>query len=191
MRIPAETTNDTNSIKSIVSELNQVLDANLISVRFVKDLILNLAIELEHLGTPSGSISTRIKRILQEKITQGKITARWIHNSLPSRYKRAYRTKREVTSLSTIPNNVINAAGITEKSVRGNHHGITEYRVRLRLIPLTNAFNLLTMMGEQHVWFKIQLDNATCDLLCFEPVEGEGTYATQDSKAQAASINSK
>jgi len=54
----------------------------------------------------------------------------------------------------------------------------------LRLIPLINAFNLLTMMGEQHVWFKIQLDNATCDLLCFEPVEGEGTYVTQDSKAQ-------
>jgi hypothetical protein len=47
------------------------------------------------------------------------------------------------------------------------------------------------MMGEQHVWFKIQLDNATRDLLCFEPAEGEGTYATQDSKAQVASINSK
>ena len=191
MRISSEATKDDNSVKTIVSELNQVLDANSISVRFVKDLILNFAIKLEDLGTPSGLISTRIKRILQEKITQGKITARWIHNSLPSRYKRAYRTKREVTSLSTAPFSVIIAAGITEKSVKGNHHGITEYRVRLRLIPLTNAFNLLTMMGEQHVWFKIQLDNATCDLLCFEPAEGEGTYATQDSTAQVASMNSK
>lgn len=80
-----------------------------------------------------------------------------------------------MTSLSTAPPSVINAAGITEKSVKGNQHGTTEYRICLRLIPLTNAFNLLTMMGEQHVWFKIQLDNATCDLLCFEPVEGEGT----------------
>jgi len=184
MRIPAETTNDNDSVKSIVSELNRVLDANSMSVVFVKDLILNLAIKLEHLGTPSESISTRIKRILREKITQGKITARWIHNSLPSKYKRAYRTKREVTSLSTAPPSVINAAGITEKSVKGNQHGTTEYRICLRLIPLINAFNLLTMMGEQHVWFKIQLDNATCDLLCFEPVEGEGTYVTQDSKAQ-------
>jgi hypothetical protein len=120
MRIPAETTNDNDSVKSIVSELNRVLDANSISVVFVKDLILNLAIKLEHLGTPSESISTRIKRILREKITQGKITARWIHNSLPSKYKRAYRTKREVTSLSTAPPSVINAASITEKSARDN-----------------------------------------------------------------------
>lgn len=191
MHIPAETANDNDSMQSIVSELNRVLDANSMSVRFVKDLILNLAIKLQDLGTPSGLISTRIKQILQEKITQGKITARWIHNSLPSNFKSPYRTKREVTSLSTAPLSVINAAGITEKSVKGNHHGITEYRVRLRLISLTNAFNLLTMMGEQHVWFKIQLDNATCDLLCFEPAEGEGTYATQDSKAQVASMNSK
>lgn len=89
-----------------------------------------------------------------------------------------------MTSLLTARPSVINAAGVTEKSVKGNQHGITEYRLCLRLIPLTNAFNLLTLMGEQHVWFKIQLDNATCDLPCFEPVEGEGTYATQDSKAQ-------
>ena len=184
MRISTETTNDNGSVKSIVLELNRVLDANSMSGRFVKDLILNLAIKLEHLGTPIVLISARIKQILREKITQGKITARWIHNSLPSKYKRAYRTKREVTSLSTAPPSVINTAGITEKSVKGNQHGTTEYRICLRLIPLTNAFNLLTMMGEQHVWFEIQLDNATCDLLCFEPVEGEGTYVMQNSKAQ-------
>ena len=117
------------------------------SVVFVKDLIMNLAIKLEHLGTRSELISTGIKQILREKITQGKITARWIHNSLPSKYKRAYRTKREMTSLLTARHSVINAAGVTEKSVKGNQHGITEYRLCLRLIPLTNAFNLLTMMG--------------------------------------------
>ena len=85
MPIPAETTNDNDSVKSIVLELNRVLDANSMSVRFVKDLILNLAIKLEHLGTPSRLISARIKQILREKITQGKITARWpAKNSEPS-----------------------------------------------------------------------------------------------------------
>jgi hypothetical protein len=61
---------------------------------FPKDLILDLAIKLEHLGTTTGLISTGIKRILLEKITQGKITARWIDNSLLSKYKQAFRTKK-------------------------------------------------------------------------------------------------
>ena len=67
MRIPAETTNNTNSIKSIVSELNQVLDANSISVRFVKDLILNLAIELEHLGIPADQLAQGLNGFSKKK----------------------------------------------------------------------------------------------------------------------------
>lgn len=72
MRIPAETTSNNDSVKSIVSELNRVLDANSMSVVFIKDLIMNLAIKLEHLGTPSELISTGIKQILREKITPRK-----------------------------------------------------------------------------------------------------------------------
>jgi hypothetical protein len=146
MLIPVETTNDNDSVKSIVSELNRVLDANSMSVVFDKDLILNLAIKLEHLGTPSGLISTRIKRILREKIIQGKITARWIHNSLPSKYKRPYRTKTEVASLSTAPPSVINAAGINEKSVKGNQQGITEYRM-LASNPLDQRLQFIDYDG--------------------------------------------
>ena len=67
MRIPAETTNDTDSVKSIVSELNQVLDANSISVRFVKDLILNLAIKLEHLGIPADQLAQGLNGFSEKK----------------------------------------------------------------------------------------------------------------------------
>ena len=66
---------------------------------FPKDLIIDLAIKLEHLGTSTGLISTGIKRIPLEKITQGKITARWIDNS-PS-ISRHIGRKREVTTLPT------------------------------------------------------------------------------------------
>jgi hypothetical protein len=45
-------------------------------------------------------VSRKIKEILKDKIREGKITAKWIEDCLPSEYKRKYTTKSEDTSLS-------------------------------------------------------------------------------------------
>ena len=44
-------------------------------------------------------ICTLIKKLLADKVKEGKISARWIEDSLPSEYKRKY-TKSELTSHS-------------------------------------------------------------------------------------------
>ena len=66
-----------------------------------RDLILELARILDESGHCGRRIiSRKIKEMLADKIQEGKITTKWIHDCLPSEYKREY--KREVTSLSDI-----------------------------------------------------------------------------------------
>jgi hypothetical protein len=45
------------------------------------------------------SVSVKVKELLRDKISEGKIKRRWIDESLPSEYKRKY-TKSEDSSLS-------------------------------------------------------------------------------------------
>jgi len=51
-------------------------------------------------GNMGDQVSRKIKEILKDKISEGKITAKWIEDCLPPEYKRKYTTKSEVSSLS-------------------------------------------------------------------------------------------
>src|SRR2546428_13758633 len=69
-----------HDIESIVSELKIVIDQFDSDSRKAKDLILELARILDELGQYERSqISRKIKEILEDKIREGKITAKWIH----------------------------------------------------------------------------------------------------------------
>lgn len=84
-------------VKQSIHELN-------ITFEKLRDLILELAISLDESGKYARDQICRImKQLLQEEIKSGKITARWIEESVPSEYKRKYNTaakKSEPNSLS-------------------------------------------------------------------------------------------
>src|SRR2546427_9873304 len=87
-------------VKSIIAELKEAIDQIDSNFRKAKDLILELARILDESEQCERSqISRKIKEILKDKINEGKITAKWIHECLPSENKREY-DKRELSSLS-------------------------------------------------------------------------------------------
>lgn len=83
----------------VLTDLKLAIDQIDSSFKNASELILELARILDESGQcERRSISRKIKEMLADKIQEGKITAKWIHDCLPSEYKREY--KREVTSLS-------------------------------------------------------------------------------------------
>src|SRR6476661_5810702 len=89
----------TKRLEQIITDLKLAIDQIDSSFKNARDLILELARILDESGEcERRSISRKIKELLADKIQEGKITAKWIHDCLPSEYKREY--KREVTSLS-------------------------------------------------------------------------------------------
>src|SRR5438270_13847965 len=92
---------DSLKVEKLVHNLKATIDLLGLSFSKAKDQILELARMLdESKQCQRNRISIKIKELLQDKINEGKITSKWIHDCLPSDYKREY-TKREVTSLST------------------------------------------------------------------------------------------
>ena len=71
---------------SIVVEFNQLLDDNSANISRAKALVLDLEERLEQLGTPPNTVSISIKRKLQLKIAERKISTRWIHSCLPPKW---------------------------------------------------------------------------------------------------------
>lgn len=92
---------DSLKVEKLVDNLKATIDLLGLSFSKAKDQILELARTLdESKQCQRNRISIKIKQLLQDKINEGKITSKWIHDCLPSEYKREY-SKREVTSLST------------------------------------------------------------------------------------------
>lgn len=92
---------DDQTIKGIIVDLRLVVDQLGKDFMKAKDLIHELARGLdESKQCERAQVSRKIKEILKDKITEGKITAKWIEDSLPQEYKRKYTTKSEDTSLS-------------------------------------------------------------------------------------------
>src|SRR5689334_799837 len=92
---------DDQTIKVIVIDLKLVVDQ--LGSNFVKakELIHELARHLDESKLcERDQVSRKIKEILKDKISEGKITAKWIEDCLPPEYKRKYTTKSEVSSLS-------------------------------------------------------------------------------------------
>ena len=91
---------ETKIIEDIIVELRITIDQ--LDIHFVKakNLILELARELDEAKQCKQSqICRKIKDILEDKIKESKISEKWIEECLPQEYKRKY-TKSEVSSLS-------------------------------------------------------------------------------------------
>ena len=83
-----------------IASLRSLIDQYNLELKKLRELILELARRLnENRVCEEGKISREIKKILKDKIEQGKITEKWIEECLPSEYKRKY-TKSEQSSLS-------------------------------------------------------------------------------------------
>lgn len=82
-----------NTLKSLIDQIQDN------SIR-AKDLILEIARRLDEDGLCKRSlICKEIKKLLIDKIKQGKLTEKWIEECLPADYKRKY-IKSELSSLS-------------------------------------------------------------------------------------------
>jgi hypothetical protein len=87
-------------LPGIIASLRSLIDQYNLELKKLRELILELARRLnENRVCEEGKISREIKKILKDKIEQGKITEKWIEECLPSEYKRKY-TKSEQSSLS-------------------------------------------------------------------------------------------
>jgi hypothetical protein len=81
------------TLKLIIEKLND-------NFTTAQELILELAKYLnEKRLCQADTICLFVKKLLQDKIKEGKITSRWIENCLPNEYKRKY-SKSELTSHS-------------------------------------------------------------------------------------------
>ncbi|MGC1931329.1 MAG: hypothetical protein WA667_20350, partial [Candidatus Nitrosopolaris sp.] len=88
------------NIKSIISTLRIVIDQIGAGFEQARRLILEIAKRLdEGRLCERNHIARTIKKILKDKIEQGKVTEKWIEECLPQEYKRQY-TKSEPSSLS-------------------------------------------------------------------------------------------
>lgn len=86
-------------VKVLVSDLKAAVDVMAVSSETVRDHILEIATQVdERQLCKQDEISRLIKRLLKDKIAEGKITERWIEDCLPKEYKRKY--EKRSTSLS-------------------------------------------------------------------------------------------
>jgi hypothetical protein len=100
---PDMSSSDSKVIDGIIADLRITIDQLAINFNIAKNLILELARRFDETKRCEQSqICRKIKEILQDKINEGKITAKWIEECLPQGYKRRY-TKSEVTSLLKQP----------------------------------------------------------------------------------------
>lgn len=88
------------NIQSIIVMLRVVVDQIDSNFKKARELILEIARQLdEGRLCARNEISITIKKILKEKIKEGKVTEKWIEECLAPEYKRQY-TKSEPSSLS-------------------------------------------------------------------------------------------
>jgi hypothetical protein len=87
-------------IKDIIATLLLTVDRIDSTFKQARDLILELARLLDERGLcERNQISRRIKKILEDKIQEGKITKEWVSECLPEDYKRKYTKSKSKLSL--------------------------------------------------------------------------------------------
>jgi DNA anti-recombination protein RmuC len=92
---------DEQTINGIIINLKLAVDQLSKDFTKAKDLIHELARRLdESKQCERDQVSRKIKKILKDKISEGKITAKWIEDCLSPEYTRKYTPKSEVSSLS-------------------------------------------------------------------------------------------
>jgi len=107
-----------SQVENLVASLKETIDRLDSTFTKAKDQVLELARVLDESKQCERShISRKIKELLDDKIKEGKITSKWIHDCLASEYKREY-TKREVTSLSSETGNAEDVTELSSQSGR-------------------------------------------------------------------------
>src|SRR2546428_13120326 len=101
MKMKDKDQNNTNTsidnLEGVIASLRSLIDRIDSNFREAKDLILELARRLdEERVVKQGQVCRKIKKILEDKISQGKISEKWIEECLPPEYKRKY-TKSELS----------------------------------------------------------------------------------------------
>lgn len=87
------------NIRGIIIDLRSIIDQIDISFKTAKELIQKIASEFDKQRVcKTSQLCRQLKKILEDKIKEGKISVKWIEESLPTKYKRAY-SKSEHTSL--------------------------------------------------------------------------------------------
>jgi hypothetical protein len=100
-------------IRGIIADLRSIIDQIGTNLKSAKELIIELAKRLyEEKICEKCKISSLVKYLLRDKITEGKITARWVEGCLPDDYKRNY-TKCEENSHLEKPGNYKKFLSIT------------------------------------------------------------------------------
>jgi hypothetical protein len=101
-----------SKLHGIISDLRNFIDEyNTKS----QELVIEIAKRLDEKNLCERSkISQLIKKILKDKIQEGKITKKWIEECLPKEYKRKYAIKSEVSSLSKKEVSITNAGQIIQ-----------------------------------------------------------------------------
>ena len=89
-----------------MTDLRDSLNSRIVASNYVKNLVLDIARELQMLHICEKWQSSSVtKKVLDDEINEGLITARWIHEVLPGEFKRGHRKhlyeKWEVNSLSS------------------------------------------------------------------------------------------
>jgi hypothetical protein len=89
-----------NQVQNLVTRVKEVIDKLAKDFADAKDLILELAralVETKQCAQRS-QICRKIKEILRDKITEGKVTEKWIEEYLPQEYKRRYNSNNTIKS---------------------------------------------------------------------------------------------
>jgi hypothetical protein len=90
-------------LKGILIDLQKLITGRQNLIPRVNDLIIKLAKRLDEIkACEPNNISSAIKHLLRENIIRGEITSRYIHRSLPVKFKRSYFRKREQSSHSVL-----------------------------------------------------------------------------------------
>jgi hypothetical protein len=142
-QVPDQTdsVNNDTDMRSILSRLKHVL-CDHHGLQSIKSLLNQLATRLETIhACDNEKVSSFIKGLLC--VRHGEITSRYIHQSLPGRYKRPYSRKREECShlkfAKTIPNNLSNY----ENTRKGD---VIEIRGTLDKQSLENVLRTLSLI---------------------------------------------
>ena len=102
-------------LHGIISDLRNLIDDHNIKLIKSQELIIEIAKRLDEESLCERSkISQLIKKILKDKIQEGKITEKWIEECLPKEYKRKYTIKSEQSSLSKKKVSITNAGQIIQ-----------------------------------------------------------------------------
>jgi hypothetical protein len=131
---------------------------------FASNLVLDIAKELQTLHIcEKWQSSSVIKKMLDDKINKGLITARWIHEVLPAEFKRGYRKhryeKREVSSISSTQSPIcaVSGAQTVVKTIARPERYITITRA----LPSSHVFDVSSRnlnAGSNETFFRVVID---------------------------------